>query len=55
MLTTEFVQFCLVESSILPHLVNTPLSLFSEEKGNGQLQRIKFLLRVDISGCIHKL
>lgn len=53
-LAAQFVQLGLIKCAVLPHLVDGFLSLFGEKEGNGKLQRIQILLRVDVGGRVHQ-
>ena len=54
MLTAQFIKFLLVEGSFVPHLVNSLLCPLSEEKREGQPQRVKVLLGGDVGGSVQQ-
>lgn len=54
MLAAQFVEFLLVEGSLVPHLVDSPLCPLGEEERKGKPQGVKILLRSDVGRRVHQ-
>jgi len=53
-LAAQFVEFLLVEGSLVPHLINSPLCPLGEEQRESEPQRVEILLRCDVGRRVHQ-